>query len=157
MAFPSGQNDFCLCTQYFVHSTQFPQHVSACVLLCSQSCMRECFICDTIAALPELMHRCQNQHMLSSYTCILSKLLSLTVFYQGGWICTVSSCVFCKLHSKLTETKSVSHTYAQLTVQLLHNETGPLILFCLGPHVLLQHLLFHLRLPPLCVFPSPSL
>lgn len=40
------------------------------------------FVCDTIAALPELIHHCQNQHMLLSYTVILrvSKLLPLNVF-----------------------------------------------------------------------------
>lgn len=88
------QNDSCMCMQNFIHSTQFTQYVSARVLLCSRPRVRECFICDTIAALPELIHRCQTQHMLSlsSYTVLrhTSKLLPLNVLLrddgpvQGG-------------------------------------------------------------------------
>ncbi len=82
VGFPIIQTDFWLRVQNCAHSTQFPQYVSACVPLCSQSRMRESFICDTVAALPELIHRCQNQHMLLCYTVTLSKLLSLNAFIR---------------------------------------------------------------------------
>lgn len=55
----AGQTVLFLCMQNPVRSPQVLQYASACVLLCSQPCMRDCFICDTIAALPELIHHCQ--------------------------------------------------------------------------------------------------
>ena len=82
----------CACKNSCVHSTQFLQYVSARVLLCSLSCMRECFICDTIAALPELIHRCQNQHMLLSYDDpAYVRAAVFTRLHQGWQICTVRS------------------------------------------------------------------
>lgn len=50
------------------------------------------FMCDTIAALPELINRCQKQHMLLSYTTILYKPLSLNVLIRAEGSLQWGSC-----------------------------------------------------------------